>query len=125
MKPVDILRLAGRIDKRSLLLDLIERADSSLVEQILAPMWKNLETDYVRSFLAETNAVRFICHHRACPIDRMFDAPKGTSIGEAKQHFNLGFFTAGGASLVPFVEGERVDEAFQLQGGEIVEFKLP
>ncbi len=125
MKPVEIVRLAGKIDKRSLLMDLIGRAESGLIEQILAPMWKNLEADYVRNFLIDTTSIRFVCTHRACPVDKIIDAPKGTSIGQAKEFFKMGFFTAGGTALVPFVNGDRVDENYCLQGGEVVEFKLP
>jgi hypothetical protein len=125
MKPVEIVRLAGRIDKRTMLLDLVRRADAPLVEQILAPLWKNLESDYVRQFLVDTTGVRFICSHRACPVDKMLDVTKGTTIAQAKEAFKLGFFTVGGTSLVPFIDGQRVDDTYCLQGGETVEFKLP
>ena len=125
MKPVDIIRLAGKVDKRALLLDLIRSADIPLIEQILAPMWKNLDTDYVRKFASDGTSVRVFCTHRACPIDKTLDIVKGMSIGDAKLTFGLGFFTAGGAPLVPFVNGQRVGEDYVLQGGEVVEFKLP
>ena len=126
MKPVDIVRLAGKVDKRALLLDLIRVADMSLVEQILAPMWKNLDTEYVRRFIAGAGAgVRFVCHQRGCPTDKAIEVAPGTTIAEAKDAFGLGFFTVGGTALVPFVNGERSGEDHQLQGGEVVEFKLP
>lgn len=126
MKPVDIVRLAGKVDKRALLTDLIRTADMSLVEQILAPMWKNLDTDYVRKFVIGAGAgVRFVCHQRGCPTDKTLDVQPGTTIGAAKEYFGLGFFTVGGAQLVPFVNGERKDDNYQLQGGETVEFRLP
>ncbi len=125
MKPVDIIRLAGRVDKRALLLDLIEHADISLIEQLLAPMWKNLDTDYVRKFVGEGATVRFVCNHRSCPLDKTVEAAKGMTIGEAKEAFKLNFYTVGGSPLVPFVNGERVEDTYRLQGGEEVEFKLP
>jgi hypothetical protein len=125
MKPVDIVRLAGKVDKRRLLLDLIKQADMSLVEQILAPMWKNLDTEYVRHFMSDGAGVRFVCTHRSCPTDKMLEIPPGTTIGEAKEKFGLGFFTVGGTALVPFVNGERTDEEYKLQGGETVQFELP
>jgi hypothetical protein len=125
MKPVDIIRLAGKVDKRALLADLVKNADMSLIEQILAPMWKNLDTEYVRKFVSDGTTIRFVCAHRACPIDKVIEAAKGMTIGAAKEAFKLGFFTAGGASLAPFVNGQRVDDSYCLQGGEVVEFKLP
>jgi hypothetical protein len=126
MKPVDIVRLAGKVDKRALLTDLIREADMSLVEQILAPMWKNLDTEYVRRFLTGAGAgVRFVCHQRGCPTDKTLEVAPGTTIGAAKERFGLGFFTVGGTPLVPFVNGERKDEYYKLQGGEVVEFRLP
>ena len=125
MKPVDIIRLAGKVDKRTLLLDLVKQADISLIEQILAPMWKNLDTEYVRKFIADAAVVRFVCTHRTCPIDKTVEAAKGMTIGEAKEAFKLGFFTAGGAALVAFVNGQRQDDSYRLQGSEVVEFKLP
>jgi len=106
-------------------LDLIKNADISLIEQILAPMWKNLDTEYVRKFFADGAVVRFVCAHRACPIDKTIEAAKGMTIAEAKEAFKLGFFTSGGAALAPFVNGERVNDDYRLQGGEVVEFKLP
>lgn len=108
-----------------MLLDLVRRADAPLVEQILAPLWKNLEADYVRQFLVDNTSVRFVCSHRACPVDKSIDTPKGTTIGQAKEAFKMGFFTAGGTALVPFVDGQRVDDTYCLQGGEVVEFKMP
>jgi len=126
MKPVDIVRLAGKVDKRALLLDLIEQADMALVEQVLAPMWKNLDTEYVRHFIKGTGAgVRFVCHQRGCPTDKTIELEPGTTIAAAKEAFGLGFFTVGGTTLVPFVNGVREDEYYKLQGGEVVEFKLP
>ncbi len=125
MKPVDIVRLAGKVDKRSLLIDLLQRADMSLVEQVLAPMWKNLDTEYVRKFILGGAGVRFVCTHRACPMDKTIEVPQGTTLAEAKENFRLGFFTSGGTPLVPFVNGERADDSYRLQGGETVEFKLP
>lgn len=125
MKPVDIIRLAGKIDKRSLLLHLIEKADIALVEQILAPMWKNLDVEYVKRFMADGANVRFVCSHRACPVDKTLEVAKGATIGQAKEFFKMGFFTSGGTPLVPFVNGERVEESHVLQGGEVVEFKMP
>jgi hypothetical protein len=126
MKPVDIIRLAGKVDKRALLTDLIKGADIPLIEQLLAPMWKNLDVDYVRTFITDGTAVRFVCSHRACPLDKAFDGAKGMTISEAKQAFKLNFFTVGGAPLASFVNGERVrEEDYRLQGGEVVEFKLP
>lgn len=126
MKPVDIIRVAGKVDKRALLLDLVKNADIALVEQILAPMWKNLDADYVRTFLSEGAAVRVVCAHRTCPMDKSFDVPKGMTLAQARQQFGLNFFTVGGVPLAAFVNGERVDEEkFCLQGGETIEFKLP
>ena len=125
MKPVDIIRLAGKVDKRALLLDLVKNADISLIEQILAPMWKNLDTEYVHKFVSDGTMIRFVCAHRACPIDKVIAAAKGMTIGAAKEAFKLGIFTAGAAPLAPFVNGKRVDDSYQLQGGEVVEFKLP
>ena len=126
MKPVDIVRLAGKVDKRGLLMDLISQADMSLVEQILAPMWKNLDVEYVRRFINGAGAgVRFVCQQRGCPMDKTLEVAPGTTIGQAKEMFGLGFFTVGGTPLVPFVNGERKGEEFALQGGEVVEFKLP
>lgn len=125
MKPVDIVRLAGKVDKRSLLLDLIEQADMSLIEQVLAPMWKNLDTDYVRKFITGGAGVRLLCASRTCPMDKTVEVSQGTTIAKAKELFRLGFFTVGGTALVPFVNGERADDDYQLQGGETVEFKLP
>ena len=125
MKPVDIVRLAGKVDKRSLLVDLLQRADMSLVEQVLAPMWKNLDTEYVRKFILGGAGVRFICTHRTCPMDKTIEIPQGTTLAEAKENFRLGFFTSGGTPLAPFVNGERADDSYCLQGGETVEFKLP
>ena len=125
MKPVDIIRLAGKVDKRAMLMDLIKGADMALVDQILAPIWKNLDADYVRAFVADGTAVRFRCTHRACPLDKSFDA-KGMTLAQAKQAFKLNFFTVGGAPLVAFVNGQRVnEEEIHLQGGELVEYKLP
>ena len=126
MKPVDIIRLAGKVDKRALVLDLIKSADMPLIEQLLAPMWKNLDVEYVRTFVTDGTAVRFVCSHRACPLDKAFDGAKGMTISEAKQAFKINFFTVGGAPLVPFVNGQRVgEEEYRFQGGEVVEFKLP
>jgi len=125
MKPVDIIRISSKVDKRKLLLDLIEHADIALVEQLLAPMWKNLDTDYVRKFMADGATVRFVCMHRACPMDKTVETAKGMTIAEAKEAFCLGFFTVGGSPLVPYINGQRVDETYCLQGGEEVEFKLP
>ncbi len=126
MKPVDIVRLAGKVDKRALLVDLISEADMSLVEQILAPMWKNLDTEYVRRFINGVGAgVRVVCQQRGCPTDKTLEVAPGTTIGQMKEMFGLGFFTVGGTPLVPFVNGERTGEDFALKGGEVVEFKLP
>lgn len=125
MKPVDIVRLAGKVDKRELLLDLIRQADMPLVEQVLAPMWKNLDTEYVRRFMSDGAGVRFLCAHRSCPTDKTLEVAPGTTIADAKEAFGLGFFTSGGTPLVPFVNGERTDEEYELRGGEAVEFKLP
>lgn len=126
MKPVDIVRLAGKVDKRALLLEMIAEADMPLVEQILAPMWKNLDVEYVRRFINGAGAgVRLVCHQRGCPTDKTLEVAPGTTIGQVKEMFGLGFFTVGGTPLVPFVNGERQDEDFPLRGGEVVEFKLP
>ena len=125
MKPVDIVRIAGKIDKRALALDLIRNGDSTLLEQILAPMWKNLDADYVRSFMVDGATVRFVCYHRSCSVDKSIETAKGATIGEAKDHFSMGFFTAGGTPLVPFINGKQIDESYRLQGGEVVEFKMP
>jgi hypothetical protein len=125
MKPVDIIRLAGKVDKRALLADLVKNADVALIEQLLAPMWKNLDTDYVRTFVGESASVRVLCSHRASPMDKLIDAAKGMTIAQAKEAFKLGFFTSGGAALVPFVNGTRVGEDYMILGGEVVEFKLP
>jgi hypothetical protein len=125
MKPVDIVRIASKIDKRSLALDLVRNGDATLLEQILAPLWKNLDTDYVRSFMVDSAMVRFVCYHRLCPVDKSIETAKGATIAEAKEYFSLGFFTAGGTALVPFVNGRQVDDSYRLQGGEVVEFRLP
>ena len=125
MRPIDIVRLSANVDKRALLQTIIEEADISLVEQILAPMWKNLDTEFVRQFMSEVTGVRFVCKHRNCPLDRTLDIEPGTSIGDAKENFMLGFFTTGGTPLAPFIKGKRVDIDFVLRGGETVEFKMP
>ena len=126
MKPVDIIRLAGKVNKRAMLADLIKNADMALIEQLLAPMWKNLDPEYVRAFVSNGTGVRFVCGHRACPMDKSYEVTPGMTIKEAKESLKLNFFTVGGPSLVPFVNGQRVsEEEYRLQGGEVVEYKLP
>ncbi len=125
MKPVDVIRLAGKIDKRALLVDLVTKGDNTFVEQILAPMWKHLDADYVRGFMLDSASVRVVCTHRACPVDKSIDVLKDTTIAAAKAAFNLGFFTVSGTPLVPFVNGQRVGDDYKLQGGEVVEFRMP
>jgi len=125
MKPVDIVRLAGKIDKRALALDLIRKGDTTFIDQILAPIWKNLDADYVRSFMMDLTVVRFVCRHRVCAVDKSLDVARGATIADAKDSFKLGFFTVGGTPLVPFIDGKRVSEDYRLQGGEVVEYNLP
>ncbi len=126
MKPVDIVRIAGKGDKRALWLDVIDKADMALIEQVLAPMWKNLDTEYVRGFVTGAGAgVHIICRQRECPTEKTIEVAAGTTIAGAKDAFGLGFFTVGGTTLVPFINDARVEDSFELQGGETVEFKLP
>lgn len=125
MKPVEIVRISHKIDKRAMLLDLVARSGMELIDDMLAPVWKNLDSEYVKAFLKETTGVRFVCAHRSCPTNKTVDITAGMTISQAKQVGRLGFFTVGGALLVPFIDGNRVEEDRVLQGGEIVEYMLP